>query len=453
MSSTSRRGSDSASWTPSVVTDKDGHTEDMIGANALGQEPSAVAGQPKRTGSSFGAFLNLICVVIGSGSLNLPKTMQQSGWISILLIAISGLIGVLSGILIISSLNRMSAGRLRNFSQIGQAAFGLPGRVAISFFHLVYVVGVVGDYVILSGQSFHELAKDSGHDIGEVAWKVICALIMWLTCVSLKQMSEAAVLSFFGFTTSMATILIGVVQAFIYPYRSDGDIPVEHHAAEQVVANGPGVAVALATISFAFCAVAVMPSVESSMKRPDHWNAVLGSSMGVVTATYLFVAIIGYWAFGDQTLSPFLDNLPRNAATKAAKVLISLHVILAAPIIAASFAFELENALGITQEQMGRFKELMCRIAFRTVFFAAMTGVALGIPYFGDVMALVGAFSTSVLLCVIPPACYLKLKGWGNVRWHMRVICIAVIALGIYILVLGAKGAVEDLRADIDRNK
>ncbi|KAJ2705572.1 hypothetical protein FB645_002361 [Coemansia sp. IMI 203386] len=440
------------SWTPSVVTDKDGRVESEIGTQPA-QDAVAVAGQPQRTGSSFGAFLNLICVVIGTGSLNLPSTLKRSGWIGVLLIGVSGCIGVLSGVLVVSSLNMLSHGRLRNFNQIGYAAFGRFGRYAIYFFHLVYVIGAVGDYVILSGESFHQIASKSGHDIGKGAWKVICALVMWLACVSLKQMSEAALLSFFGFATSMLTIVIGVVQAFIHPYRSNGSEPAEHHAATHDVANGSGVAVALATISFAFCAVAVMPSIETSMRRPDRWNTVVGSSMGVVTSTYLFVAIVGYWAFGDQTTSPFLDNLPQNAATEAAKVLISLHVILAAPIIAASFAFELETTLGITREQMGRVKELVYRVLFRTLFFAAITGVALGIPFFGDVMSLVGAFSTSVLLCVIPTACYLKLKGWSNVRWHLRIIGVAVIALGVYICVMGAKGAIEDLRADIANKK
>ncbi|KAI7830074.1 transmembrane amino acid transporter protein-domain-containing protein [Kickxella alabastrina] len=330
--------------------------------------------QPKRTGSSVGAYLNIIC---------------QSGWIGLLLIGIGSFVGTLSSVL------------LRNFNQIGYAAFGTPGRTVIYIFLLIYVVGVVGDYIILSGQNFHQLTRDSGHDIGEAAWKVICATII------LKQMSEA-------FLLSIITILIAVTLSFI----SNGAVPVEHRPAVHRVADGPGVAIAMATITFAFCGVSVMPSIESSMRRPKQWNAVL------VTGTYLLVGIVGYWAFGDQ-----------NAATKAAKVLISLHVILAAPIIAASFAFELENALGITCEQLGRVKELVYRVLFRTMFFAAMTGVALGIP----VMALVGAFSTSLMVCVIP-----ILKGWDIA---------AVIALGVYTCVFGAKGAIEDLRADIGHGK
>ncbi|KAJ2327934.1 hypothetical protein GGI00_004331 [Coemansia sp. RSA 2681] len=345
----------------------------------------------------------------------------------------------------------MDTTRIRNFNQIGAAAFGTPGRVIIYILYFVNVAGIVGDYIILAGQSFHQIATNDGHGaLSEDSWKLVCAAIMWLGCISLKQMSEAAVLSLVGFVTSMGAILIGIVQAFMYPYRGDGTEPVSHHRATHETARGSGVALALATISFAFCAVSVMPSVESSMRRPDKWNSVLGLSMGIVGITYLLVATIGYWAFGDQALAPFLDNLPQNRATKAAKILISLHVIFASPVMATSFALEIETALNLTRERLGsRVREFVARVVLRSVFFVAMAGVALGIPFFGDVMALVGAFSMSLLLCVVPVVCYVKLRGWRNISWQLLLTCALVVSLGVYICIMGSKGAIEDLRKDI----
>ncbi|KAJ2819191.1 hypothetical protein FBU31_005619 [Coemansia sp. 'formosensis'] len=343
----------------------------------------------------------------------------------------------------------MDASRVRNFNQIGQAAFGTPGRVIIYILYFINVTGIVGDYIILAGQSFHEIANGRG-GLTESSWKLICAAIMWLGCISLKQMSEAAVLSLVGIVTSMGAILIGIVQAFMYPYRDDGLQPVAHHRATHEAARGSGVALALATISFAFCAVSVMPSVESSMRRPDKWNSVLGFSMAIVGSTYIFVATVGYWAFGDQALAPFLDNLPPNAATTAAKILISLHVIFASPVIATSFALEIEVALNITKERLSRVQEFAARLLLRSLFFVAMAGVALGIPFFGDVMALVGAFSMSLLLCVVLVAFYVKLRGWRNISWQLLLACMLVLCLGVYICILGSKGAIEDMRRDIN---
>ncbi|KAJ2411153.1 hypothetical protein GGI10_004417 [Coemansia sp. RSA 2530] len=341
----------------------------------------------------------------------------------------------------------MDASRVRNFNQIGQAAFGTTGRVIIYILYFVNVMGIVGDYIILAGQSFHQIAN--GRGLSESGWKLVCAAVMWLGCISLKQMSEAAILSFVGIVTSMGAILIGVVQAFMYPYRDNGMTPVAYHPAVHETARGSGVALALATISFAFCAVSVMPSVESSMRRPDKWNSVLGLSMAIIGTTYIFVATVGYWAFGDQALAPFLDNLPANGATKAAKILISLHVIFASPVIATSFALELEVALNITRERLSRVREFAARLVLRTLFFVAMAGIALGIPFFGDVMALVGALSMSLLLCVVPVACYIKLRGWRNIGWPLLLVCALVVCLGVYVCIMGSKGAIEDMRKDI----
>lgn len=422
--------------------------------NVVSVESALVAGQPIRKGSTFGAFLTIVCIVIGTGSLQLPLTFKQAGWIGILLVIISSIVATFTGSLVIRSLYLMDPSRVRSFNQIGQAAFGLPGRITIYFFHTIYVLGIVCSYIILSGQSFSNIITDSGHkDIGEKPWMCICAVVMWIASISLKQMSEAAILSFFGFTTSIATVIIAVVMCFAHPYRSDGTEPFDHHPAKHEAAIGSGIPIALATISFSFCAVVVMPGVESAMKKPQRWNRVLMGGMSVVTAAYLLVAIAGYWAYGDQTVSPILNNLPNNAAVKAAKVLISLHVIFASPVMATSLFLELELALGWTKEQLGAKREFLLRFIFRTIFFGAMLGIAIVIPYFSDVMALVGAFSTSILLFIIPVLCYIKLRGWRDISWQMWVASVVVVGIGIYACVMGAKDAVEALQETIRNNK
>lgn len=424
------------SWTASTIFENF-NVESKPSSNEATTETDRP--QLERNGSTLGAFLNVICVVVGTGSLNLPATFAQAGWIGILLIIIGAFIGVFSGILLIKSLNLMKPGYSRSFNQIGQAAFGMAGSIVIYFFIFIFVIGIVGDYIILAGQSFNQLAAESGHTIGEPAWKCVCAAVMWLACISLKQMSEAAWLSFLGFSTSMVAILIGIVQSFMYPYKMP----------DRQIVNGSGLAIAFATITLSFSSIVVMPSVEASMKKPQRWNMMVSSAMAVVAATYMLVAVAGYWAFGSQALSPFLDNLPYNRATKAAKILISLHVIFAAPILATSFALELETTLGITQERLGRWREFLLRILVRTIFFAAMCGVALGIPFFGDVMALVGAFSTSLLMCVVPVVIYTRLRGWRKISWHLWILCAGVVVIGVYTCVLGAKSAIEDLQTSI----
>ncbi|KAJ2382249.1 hypothetical protein H4S02_005836, partial [Coemansia sp. RSA 2611] len=95
--------------------------------------------QTERKGSTLGAYLNLVCVVVGTGSLSLPRTFAQSGWISILLVIVCGLMGAFTGVLIIKCVNHMEPGRERSFNQIGQAAFMTVGRVVIFVLQAIFV--------------------------------------------------------------------------------------------------------------------------------------------------------------------------------------------------------------------------------------------------------------------------------------------------------------------------
>ncbi|KAJ1950107.1 hypothetical protein FBU59_000836, partial [Linderina macrospora] len=77
----------------------------------LSTAPKRTEGQAERKGSSFGAFATICCVIIGSGSLQLPLTLKQSGWIGLLLVIISGIIGTYTGMLVIRSLYLMSGNK------------------------------------------------------------------------------------------------------------------------------------------------------------------------------------------------------------------------------------------------------------------------------------------------------------------------------------------------------
>lgn len=67
---------------------------------------------------------------------------------------------------------------------------------------------------------------------------------------------------------------------------------------------------ALATISFAYGGNVVYPHVEQSMRYPRQWTRALWLALMVCFAMYISIALAGYAAFGHETLSPILRNLP-----------------------------------------------------------------------------------------------------------------------------------------------
>lgn len=79
------------------------------------------------------------------------------------------------------------------------------------------------------------------------------------------------------------------------------------------------------------------------MAQPELFPRVLSWSMGLITGMYLLTAVFGYWAYGDTTVSPILNNLPKGIVAKFSIFVITAHVLLAIPILLTSFAIEVND--------------------------------------------------------------------------------------------------------------
>ncbi|KAJ1675468.1 hypothetical protein EV182_001200 [Spiromyces aspiralis] len=117
-----------------------------------------------------------------------------------------------------------------------------------------------------------------------------------------------------------------------------------------------------------------------------------------------------------------------------------------------SLALEIETSFRITRQYMSRGREFVVRFALRTLLCACLLGISLAIPYFGDVLSLVGAFSTTVIFAIIPITCYIKLKGWRTIRWYTWVMSVGSIFVGLIGCILGSVSSIQALVRDINND-
>lgn len=73
------------------------------------------------------AAINVLC---GIGLLSTPYALKQGGWWSLAILFIFGIITCFTGILLKRCLE--TSPRLQTYPDIGQAAFGIPGRIFLS---------------------------------------------------------------------------------------------------------------------------------------------------------------------------------------------------------------------------------------------------------------------------------------------------------------------------------
>ncbi|KAJ2361682.1 hypothetical protein IW150_007181, partial [Coemansia sp. RSA 2607] len=149
------------------------------------------------------SFSNVVCIIIGTGCLQIPYAFAKTGWIGIIIVVLSAFIGGYTGVLTIRCLYYRSGERLHSFPQIGYAAFGKWGQYATQFFNYLYSLGTTCLYIILSGQFIYQLVSTLGVTVTQKVWMIIVAIIIWIPVAILKEMSEAAIMAIFGLLASV----------------------------------------------------------------------------------------------------------------------------------------------------------------------------------------------------------------------------------------------------------
>ncbi|KAJ1910858.1 hypothetical protein IWQ60_010426, partial [Tieghemiomyces parasiticus] len=393
-----------------------------------------------RTGSNWGAFVNIVCVVAGTGVLQLPYALSESGWLGVILMFISGIVGVYSGTILIRCLYYDRTKRLSSYPEVGEAAFGKIGLYVTYFFHYLYILGTVCIYIILAGENIDGLLVQVDVNLGSKVTQLIVAVVMWLPFVVMKSMREVAILALFGLLATVVVVGVAVVDGFVELAAVHAQNDITYRVLH--ITTLPS---AIASISFAFSGTVVYPHVEASMKRPKDWPKVLTVGMISITVMYLLTAVCGYAVYGNTTVSPILSNLPNGVPKTIALILISLHVILAAPIMLTTFALEIEKSARVTEERLGRVKEFVVRFAFRSIVVAGLYGISIAIPYFSDVLNLVGALSTCMVFFIFPLVWYVKLFGFRILNWRERILGVIILILGVVGLIIGSVQAIQGL--------
>ncbi|KAK9728362.1 hypothetical protein K7432_001152 [Basidiobolus ranarum] len=394
-----------------------------------------------RSASSVSAFWHLLCILAGSGSLSLPYVLGNAGWIGVIIIALCTLFAVYNNVLLVRCLYAIPDRRLNSYTEIGQASFGLAGKVAVWFFHNSIVIGGPIVYMILSGSNIYSLVQPLGVTLTKEHWIMICTALVYFPFVTFRNIKEVTILSFFGAFATVFAIIVVVVVSFMD--LKNVDPATRNHT----FVNWGQIPLSLGSIGFSFGGNVVFPHVEATMKNPKAWNKVMSLSVSTVSVLYLLIAICGYYVFGDGAKAPIFENLmPYNAATIVAVILITIHVLLAAPIFLLGFVNEVEHNFRIDQERFSTINYYLIRTTIRsaTVFFVGL--IAVIVPFFGDFMSLIGALSECMTVFVLPVVCYVKLFGWKRCNIPQLVWFALTIAVGLVGCIWGSIDAVITLK-------
>ncbi|KAG8501792.1 hypothetical protein CXB51_004094 [Gossypium anomalum] len=227
----------------------------------------------------------------------------------------------------------------------------------------------------------------------------------------------------------------------------------------------------------------IIPEIQATIAPPVKGKMFKGLCVcfGVIVSTYFSVAISGYWAFGNQSqpsiLSNFMDEnrplLPLGfycSPTSSLMQLVTITVMVknlppmnhAPPSMMSQFNEEEEIMSQIylqpTNEVFEKWfanpkldqfsaRNVMPRLVLRSLSVIIGTTFAAMFPFFGDIMALFGAFGVIPLDFILPMVLYnltFKPSRQSIVFWANTLIAVASSAL----VAMGALASVRQIILD-----
>ncbi|KAG6640081.1 hypothetical protein CIPAW_10G146900 [Carya illinoinensis] len=367
---------------------------------------------PQEQCSLAQAVIDGINVLCGIGLLTTPYAVKEGGWFSLIILVMMGVISCYTAFLLKRCLE--SSPELQTYPDIGEAAFGLAGRFGIAIVLYIELYASCAEYIIMMSDNLASLYPDTqirfaGTYLGSRQVFSITATLIVLPTVWLRNLSLLSYLSggvVASILVALCLLWVGVVDRVgFHPCGTALDL-----------AN---ISVSIGIFSYSFSGHPVFPNIYTSMKESSHFRSVLIASFVFCFFMYIGVAICGFLMFGDSVKSQFTLNMPREYVASN----IAIWTVVANPLT--KYALTL-TPISLSLEELlpsAQLRSFSVVLLVRTILVFSTLVVALTVPYFASVMALMGSLLTMLITFIFPCACYLRILKGKLTKLQVRVLC------------------------------
>ena len=424
-----------------------------------GAKPSA-----PRDATFSQCVFNLANILMGVGLLGLPYIFQSAGWAGGFFIAFFfGGVTWRTSILIGRELNgdprpghafddnpykspvvpgSSAAARMREpmttFPDIAREAFGEKGCIVLSsvlYFELFSCLAIF--FVSLADHLFTLFPE-----ISQAHHMCYIAIALTIPTALLRTPRLLSYLSAVGTFATVAVVLSVVASAV-----SAGDITdslaerygrledTPHH----ILWRTSGLPLALGLIAYAFSGHAIVPSIYSSMKRPQDFEPMVTFTFSIVITCCCLVAVSGYYMFGSFVE----DQITISLATAGTAPKLAMDMLTWLMILTAFSKFTLTMfplALGL-EEIVAPYvpTETAMEVAsslIKLVLIVLALAVAIFFPSFSFLCSLVGLICTMIVSVIFPAGAHLVLFGERLPLWEKALDWLFIIG-GTVMAVVG----------------
>lgn len=442
-------------------------------------------GRLKRTGTVWTASSHIITAVIGSGVLSLAWATAQLGWVAgpAVMFLFSFVTYYTSTLLAACYRTGDSLTGKRNYTYMDAVRSSLGGgKVKIcGLVQYLNLFGVAIGYTIASSISMMAIKRSNcfhnSHDKDPchmnsnpymIAFGVVQIIfsqipdfdqLWWLSAV-------AAVMSFTYSTIGLALGILQVAENGKIRGSMTGISIGTVTQTEKIWRSFQ----ALGNIAFAYSYSIILIEIQDTVRSPPSESKTMKKasllSVSVTTMFYMLCGCMGYAAFGD--------NSPGNLLTgfgfynpywllDIANAAIVIHLVGAYQVYCQPLFAFVEKAVAnrypdsdfITKDIIipvpgfRPYKLNLFRLVWRTIFVIITTLISMLLPFFNDVVGLLGALGFWPLTVYFPVEMYIAQKKIQ--KWSTRWLCLQILSVACLIITIAAAagsiaGVVLDLK-------
>ncbi|VAH56614.1 unnamed protein product [Triticum turgidum subsp. durum] len=437
----------------------------------------------KRTGEEaagtvWTATARIITAVIGSGVLALPWASAQLGWViyPIMVLLFAGIICYTSALLsdCYRSGDPSHGERNCTYMDTVKASLGRAQVWLCQFSAYSNVFGVAIGHTIAAGMSMLAIQRRASCFQHNKGHRHPCNFPIWPYMITfgvaeifLSQIPEYHTwwFSYLGpamsFTYCSIGVGISIAKVVENGVLKGGLVGIGMTAVTASPTSKVwGSLEALGVIAFVYCYSRILIEIQDTIKAPPPPESKvmkLATAMGVAVTTFLYLlfGFMGYAALGAATPGNLLAGLGFYEpywVVDIANVAIIVHLAVAYQVYCRPIYDFVERCAArrwpessyVTREfdvlvLRSSYKLNLFRATWRTAFVVTTTVVAALLPFFHDVVALVGALGFWPLCVYIPVEMYVTQK--KVLRWSPLWVWLQILSLGCLFVCLAAMAA------------
>lgn len=379
--------------------------------------------------TSFGmSIFNLSNAIMGSGILGLAYAMSNTGIILFIILLV--FIAILSAYSIHLLLKSAGVVGIRAYEQLGNRAFGPPGKILAACIITIHNIGAMSSYLFIVKSELPLVIQaflGKQENTGEWFLDGNYLIIIVSTCVILplalmKQLGYLGYTSGFSLSCMVFFLISVIYKKFNIPCPLDGHYNMSVSAdrlshnvtddfceAKMVTINSQ-TAYTIPILAFAFvCHPEVLPIYtelrDANKKRMQN---VANISILAMFVMYLLTALFGYLTFYGAVESELLHTYSRVDALDVLILCVRLAVLVAVTLTVPVVLFPIRRALlQILFPEKPFHWATHIGIAFSLISLVNL--LVIFVPSIRDIFGFIGATSAPSLIFILPGIFYLRI--------------------------------------------